>query len=274
MKKSFVSLLAFTAVTFGMVSCGGTQKKEAKQDVEKEAVIAGEVSKDLLAVELKLEVKSFCKDFPASTLPQKLKTGEVKISVSNTDFMLPISKLAELNTKTQKARALGMYFADANVLKAMGKPMTEIDAVLTKLVTDLDMPFAIDIMKEANATANDKVEMEKYVAARDKFIDAMIDNDKTDVLLEIAGGMSVEYGLIYANPSLVIKGEAVTEGLSKNMEKRLDMLMEITNDLAKYYPDVQFMGKTIEPLKDMMIPLELARESKSEIEAMRDTLLK
>lgn len=258
-----------------MVSCGGSQKqKAAKEDVEQQAVIAGEVSKDLLAVELQVEVKSFLKDLPTPTLPEQLSTGEVQISLANTDFMLPMNKMSELNTKTQKARAMGMYVTDASILKAMKKPVKEIKNVLVKLATELDMPFAIDIMNESMPNDNSKEEIAKFVTARDKFIDAMVDNNKADVLIEILGGMSVEYGLIYANPGLVVKGEAVTEGLSKNMEKRLDMIMEITNDLAKYYPDLQFMGKTIEPLKDMMIPLELARESRAQIEEMRATLLK
>ena len=94
MKKSFVSLLTLAAISFGMVSCGGNKSQDAAQNVEEEAVIAGEVSKSLLTAELKDEVTRFLKDMPSSDLPYKLSTGEVSISVANTDFMLPIAKLA------------------------------------------------------------------------------------------------------------------------------------------------------------------------------------
>ncbi len=94
MKKSFVSLLTIAAITFGMVSCNSSKKQDAaEQKVEEEAAIAGEVSKGLLTAELKDEVTRFLKDMPDSELPYKVSTGEVTISVANTDFMLPVSYL-------------------------------------------------------------------------------------------------------------------------------------------------------------------------------------
>lgn len=276
MKKSFVSLLAIAAITFGMVSCNSSKKQEAaEQKVEEEAAIAGEVSKGLLTAELKDEVTRFLKDMPDSELPYKLSTGEVSISVANTDFMLPVSKVSELNTQTQKARACGIYFADLNILKAMKKPTKDIENVLVKLTTDLDIPFAIEIMKESAPANASKEDLAKFMKDQEnKLIDAMMDNDKVDVELELLGGMSVEYAIVYGNPSLVVKGDAVSAGLSENMEKRLEILQQITSDLAKYYPDLNQLGTTIAPLSKMIATVNTARESQKDIQAMRATLLK
>ena len=252
MKKSFVSLLTIAAITFGMVSCNSSKKQDAaEQKVEEEAAIAGEVSKGLLTAELKDEVTRFLKDMPDSELPYKVSTGEVTISVANTDFMLPVSKVSELNTQAQKARACGIYFADLNVLKAMKKPTTDIENVLVKLTTDLDIPFQ-----------------------ENKLIDAMMENDKADVELELLGGMAVEYAIVYANPGLVVKGDAISAGLSENMEKRIGIIQQITADLAKYYPDLEQLGTTIAPLSGMVATINTARESKAKIEEMRANLLK
>ncbi|WP_455624900.1 hypothetical protein [Parabacteroides sp.] len=276
MKKSFVSLLTIAAITFGMVSCNNSKKQEAaEQKVEEEAVIAGEVSKGLLTAELKDEVTRFLKDMPDSELPYKVSTGEVTISVANTDFMLPVSKVSELNTQAQKARACGIYFADLNVLKAMKKPTTDIENVLVKLTTDLDIPFAIDIMKESAPANASKEELSKFMKDQEnKLIDAMMENDKADVELELLGGMAVEYAIVYANPGLVVKGDATSAGLSENMEKRLEILQQITADLAKYYPDLDQLGTTIAPLSGMVTTVNMARESKAKIEEMRASLLK
>ena len=276
MKKSFVSLLTIAAITFGMVSCNSSKKQDAaEQKVEEEAAIAGEVSKGLLTAELKDEVTRFLKDMPDSELPYKVSTGEVTISVANTDFMLPVSKVSELNTQAQKARACGIYFADLNVLKAMKKPTTDIENVLVKLTTDLDIPFAIDIMKESAPANASKEELSKFMKDQEnKLIDAMMENDKADVELELLGGMAVEYAIVYANPGLVVKGDAVSAGLSENMEKRLEILQQITADLAKNYPDLDQLGKTIAPLSDMVVSVNMARESKAKIEEMRTNLLK
>ena len=276
MKKSFVSLLTIAAITFGRASCNSSKKQDAaEQKVEEEAAIAGEVSKGLLTAELKDEVTRFLKDMPDSELPYKVSTGEVTISVANTDFMLPVSKVSELNTQAQKARACGIYFADLNVLKAMKKPTTDIENVLVKLTTDLDIPFAIDIMKESAPANASKEELSKFMKNQEnKLIDAMMENDKADVELELLGGMAVEYAIVYANPGLVVKGDAISAGLSENMEKRIGIIQQITADLAKYYPDLEQLGTTIAPLSGMVATINTARESKAKIEEMRANLLK
>ena len=276
MKKSFVSLLTIAAITFGMVSCNSSKKQDAaEQKVEEEAAIAGEVSKGLLTAELKDEVTRFLKDMPDSELPYKVSTGEVTISVANTDFMLPVSKVSELNTQAQKARACGIYFADLNVLKAMKKPTTDIENVLVKLTTDLDIPFAIDIMKESAPANASKEGLSKFMKDQEnKLIDAMMENDKADVELELLGGMAVEYAIVYANPGLVVKGDAISAGLSENMENRIGIIQQITADLAKYYPDLEQLGTTIAPLSGMVATINTARESKAKIEEMRANLLK
>ena len=277
MKRSFVSLLTIAAISMSLISCNNAKKENAtpEQQMEQEAVIAGEVSKNLLTAELKDEVTRFLKDMPDSDLPYKLSTGEVEISVANTDFMLPTSKANELNTPAQKARACGIYFADLNMLKAMKKPTTEVESAILKLTTDLNIPFAVEIMKESAPANASQEELNKFLKDQeDKLIDAMAQNDKIDVQMELLGGMAVEYAYIYGNPGLVVKGDAVSAGLSDNMTNLLDILQEITADLAKYYPDMQVLGETIAPLKDMVVSVNEARASKDKIGAMRDTLLK
>ncbi len=275
MKRSFVSLLAVAAIVFGLASCNNKAKQEEAAKTEKEAVIAGEVSKSLLTEELKTEVTQFLKDMPQSDLAYKLATGEVTISVANTDFMLPVSAAADLSTQSQKARACGMYFADLNILKAMKKPTADVENVLVKLTTDLNIPFVIDIMKESAPEGATKEEVNAFMKAQeDKLIDAMMENDKADIEIEMLGGMSVEYAYLLANPGLVVKGDAVSAGLSENMLKRLDTLNQIVSDLSKYYPDLAQLGTTIAPLKDMVSSVNAARAAQKEIGAMRDALLK
>lgn len=276
MKKSFVSLLTVAAITFGMVSCNSNAKKaEEAAKTEEAAALAGEVSKGLLTEELKAEVTQFLKDMPQSDLAYKLATGEVTVSVSNTDFMLPVSKAAELNTQAQKARACGMYFADMNILKAMKKPTSDVENTLVKLTTELNIPFVIDIMKEAAPANATKEEVNAFMKAQEnKIIDAMMQNDKADIEVEMLGGMSVEYAYLLANPGLVVKGDATSAGLSENMMKRLETLQQIVGDLAKYYPDMAKLGETIAPLKDMVVSVSAARAAQKDIATMRENLLK
>ena len=128
MKKSVLSMLAVAALVFGMTSCNGAKKtSEEAEKTEEAAVIAGKAPKDLLTEELK--------HMPDSDIPYRLSTGEVKVNVGDIKYMVPVGKAAELSTPTQKARALGMYMADYNVLKAIGKPTAEVEGVIAKLAT-------------------------------------------------------------------------------------------------------------------------------------------
>ena len=275
MKKNFISLLAIAAIAFGMASCGGGTKQNTAESVEQEAVIAGEVSKSLLTAELKDEVARFVKDMPESDLPYKVSTGEVSVSVAETDFMLPVSKVSELNTQAQKARACGIYFMDLSVLRAMNKPTGEVESALAKLATDLDIPFAIDIVKASAPAGASKEELGKFLKEQEaKLADAMVDNDKVDIEIELLGGMSAEQAVIYANPGLVIKGDATSAGLSENMTNRLGTLGQIVSDLGQYYPDLAELQETIAPLGELVSSVGKARESKAQIEGIRAALLK
>ncbi|MEG1748847.1 MAG: hypothetical protein RR249_04065 [Tannerellaceae bacterium] len=276
MRKNFISLLTMAAFVVGFSSCNGNSKKaEEAATTEEAAVIAGSVSKSLLTEELKTETTQFLKDMPDSDLAYKLATGEVKASIAKTNFMLPVSKAAELNTQSQKARACGIYFADLNTLKAMGKPTSEVENTLVKLTTDLNIPFVIDIMKESAPAGASKEELNKFLNAQeDKLIDAMMENDKADIELEMLGGMSVEYAYMLGNPGLVIEGDAVSAGLSDNMAKRLETLTQIVNDLSQYYPDLAQLSTTIAPLNDQIVSISAARAAQKDIATMRDNLLK
>ena len=142
MKKSVLSMLAVAALVFGMTSCNGAKKtSEEAEKTEEAAVIAGKAPKDLLTEELKQETIQLLKDMPDSDIPYRLSTGEVKVNVGDIKYMVPVGKAAELSTPTQKARALGMYMADYNVLKAIGKPTAEVEGVIAKLATDLNVSF-------------------------------------------------------------------------------------------------------------------------------------
>ena len=88
------------------------------------------------------------------------------------------------------------------------------------------------------------------------------------------GAASAEYACLIANPTLVVKGDATSAGLSANMEKRVSMLEEVVADLANYYPDLKQLGETISPLKTKVATIQDARAANADITAIRDSLLK
>lgn len=276
MKKSVLSMLAVAALVFGMTSCNGAKKSnEQAEKTEEAAVIAGQAPKDLLTEELKQETIQLLKDMPDSEIPYRLSSGEIKVSVGDAKYMLPVAKAAELTTPTQKARALGMYMADYNVLKAIGQPTADVEGVIAKLATDLNVSFVLEILKEEAPKGAAKEELQAFMKAQEnKIIDKMGDENKIDVEVEMLGAASAEYACLVANPSLVVKGDATSAGLSENMEKRVSMLEEVVADLSNYYPDLKQLGETISPLKEKVATIQSARAANSEIMGIRDSLLK
>ena len=182
MKKSVLSMLAVAALVFGMTSCNGAKKtSEEAEKTEEAAVIAGKAPKDLLTEELKQETIQLLKDMPDSDIPYRLSTGEVKVNVGDIKYMVPVGKAAELSTPTQKARALGMYMADYNVLKAIGKPTAEVEGVIAKLATDLNVSFVLDILKEQAPKDATKEQLQAFLNAQeDKIIEKMAAENKVD----------------------------------------------------------------------------------------------
>ena len=270
MKKSVLSMLAVAALVFGMTSCNGAKKtSEEAEKTEEAAVIAGKAPKDLLTEELKQETIQLLKDMPDSDIPYRLSTGEVKVNVGDIKYMMPVGKAAELSTPTQKARALGMYMADYNVLKAIGKPTAEVEGVIAKLATDLNVSFVLDILKEQAPKDATKEQLQAFLNAQeDKIIEKMAAENKVDAEVEMLGAASAEY------PTLVVEGDATSAGLSTNMEKRVSMLEEVVADLAAYYPDLKQLGETIAPLKEKVASIQSARAANAEIMGIRDALLK
>ncbi len=277
MKKSFISLLSVAVILFGLSSCGGGKKakEDAAAKTEEAAVVAGNVPKSLLTEEVKAETIQLLRDMPDSELPYRISTGEIKIGVGDLQYMVPVSKAAELTTPAQKARACGMYFTDYCVLKAMGQPTAEVENVLVKLTSDLNVTFVMNILKEEAPQNASKEEFGKFLQSReDKILDEMASNDKIDIQIEMLSGIAAESACIYANPTLVVEGDATSAGLSDNMMKRLETLSQITSDLTVYYPDLKELGETINPLKDKITSIQTARDSNAEIMAIRDALLK
>lgn len=275
MKKSILSMLAIAAIVFGMASCNGAKKANEAQTTEDSAVVAGNVPKDLLTVELKQETTKLLEDMPSSDIPYRLSTGDIKIAVGNTKYMLPVSKAAELTTPAQKSRALGIYIADINIQKVMKQPTTELESAISKLAADLNVTSVLDILKEPMPVKTTKDELNTFMKNQEKkIVDKLAEENKMDVAVEIMGGAAAENACLLANPSLVIKGDATSAGLSDNMVKRIDILGQVISDLSNYYPDLKQLSETITPLKEKVATIQAARAANADIMAIRDALVK
>lgn len=277
MKKSFISMFTVAAVVFGMASCNGAKKTndDDAAKTEEAAVIAGNIPKDLLTEELKTETIQLLKDMPDSDVPFRISTGDVKVGVGDVKYMLPIAKAAELTTPAQKARACGMYMADYSVLKSMKQPTADVEGVLVKLTADLNISYVLDVLKQAAPANATKEQMQAFLKDQeDQIIQKMADDNKIDAEVEMLGGLSAEYACLMANPTLVVKGDATSAGLSDNMVKRVEILNQIVADLAAYYPDLTQLGTIISPLKEKVATIQDARAANAEIMGIRDALLK
>jgi len=275
MKKSILSMLAIAAIAFGMASCNGAKKANEAQTTEDSAVVAGNVPKDLLTVELKQETTKLLEDMPSSDIPYRLSTGDIKIAVGNTKYMLPVSKAAEITTPAQKSRALGIYIADINIQKVMKQPTTELESAISKLAADLNVTSVLDILKEPMPVKTTKDELNTFMKNQEKkIVDKLAEENKMDVAVEIMGGAAAENACLLANPSLVIKGDATSAGLSDNMVKRIDILGQVISDLSNYYPDLKQLSETIIPLKEKVATIQAARAANADIMAIRDALVK
>jgi hypothetical protein len=270
-----MGLLAVAAFIFSLTSCSGTKKAndDGASQAEDAAVAAGSVPKTLLTEEVKTETVQLLKDLPDSEIPYRIATGEVTIGIGSLNSLLPVSKAAELTSTAQKACAAGIYLADYSVLKALGQPTTEIESVLAELTSALNITYVLNILNKPAPAS--KEEFGAFLREQeDQIIQALAADDKVDVQIELFSGIAAELAVVYANPSLVVQGDATSAGLTDNQTKRLEILGQITADLTAYYPDLAKLGEILQPLKDKVTSVRTARESNAEILAIRDALLK
>ncbi|MDR1344733.1 MAG: hypothetical protein LBJ39_05200 [Tannerellaceae bacterium] len=275
MKQSTISLLIASALVFSLASCNGAKKTNEAATTEEEAVIAGSIPKSLLTEEVKAETIQLLSELPDSDIPYRIATGEVKIGIGDLNYMLPASKASELTTNAQKARAAGIYFADYNILKALGQPTAETEAVLAKLTADLNIVYVTNILRQEAPPVTDAQSFGKFLNEQeDRIIMELAADDKIDVQIELLSGITAELAALYANPSLVVQGDAVSAGLTENQMKRLEILGQIVGDLSAYYPDLAQLGEILAPLNDKLTSIQAARNANAEIIAIRDALLK
>jgi hypothetical protein len=276
MKRSMISLL-IAAFIFSWTSCGGVKKTndEETAQIEKEAVIAGSIPKALLTEELKMETIQLLKDLPDSDIPYRIASSEVKIGITNLNYMLPVSKASELTSAVQKACAAGIYFADYNVLKALGQPTAGVENVLAKLTSDLNITYILSLLQKQAPAPTSPEEFGKYLNEQeDQIIQELAADNKIDIQIELFVGIAAELAVVYANPSLVVQGDATSAGLTDNQLKRLEILSQIIVDLTVYYPELEELGNIISPLKEKVTSIQTARDANAEIIDIRDTLLK
>ena len=277
MKKSFICLLTASAMMFGMSSCGGGKKAQQEEAAKTEsaAAIAGQATKSMLTEELKQETIQFLKDMPESDLPEKLASGEVSIGVADLKYMLPVAKAADLSTPSLKARALGMYLSDYMVLSSIGQPVKGLEGVIGKLVADLNITYLNDIFaRELPANASPAERKAFYNKSEADVIEKLANDGKINLAVEILGGTTSEFACLLANPSLVVKGDATSAGISENMEKRATLLLEVVSDLSSYYPELSDLGTKISALQGKLATISSARANNSAILSTRDSLLK
>ncbi|MDR0536898.1 MAG: hypothetical protein LBH04_02445 [Tannerellaceae bacterium] len=266
MRKHHIRLLIVALLTVSLASCTGKKNKENAQ--ENAAAQAGLISKAVLTEELKSETVQLLKDMPDSDIPQRIAAGEITIGLANFDYMLPTATAAEATSSLQKARALGVFLADYNLLKVLGQPVEEVEAALTKLASDLDVTFIL------NNRAGSPTEPLDFRSQQENIINTLAEKDKIDIAVEILGGIIVENACLYANPSLVVKGDVTyAETLSTNMLKRFDIIGEVIDDLATYYPDLKGLRETIAPLGDKLSSVNVARAARADIIDVRNKLL-
>ena len=88
-------------------------------------------------------------------------------------------------------------------------------------------------------------------------------------------GISADAIRLYERENHTVKSNMTAlHDHTKDMQKIIGIIQQITADLAKYYPDLEQLGTTIAPLSGMVATINTARESKAKIEEMRANLLK
>lgn len=263
-----VAMVAFTAC--------GNKKKSAQQADGKAEQTFEQVQ---LEAHIQMQVDSIAAMF-ADKLPsgaeEQLMSGKMVLSEKakqiKPTYLIDPASTQKLSTLMQKYRAIAMLTVDMKVAEAYDMAADEYKAALSKLIADINDPA----FKQFNASAPHSAE--KYSDDIRTLYQNEAKNGRLNLFWELNGAIMIEtLYLATRNSDMLLK--YVTDDDAANLTLRLFLITQSVDQLVAYYPELESMSKSLEPLQvlNSMDKAELRSqliEMKGQLEVIRNGLLK
>lgn len=268
--KRILSIIAIAAVCLSAVSCGQGNSKKKKAEAASVKSQAELQQEALVKIHLDSISADLNKIKPVAII-SSIKDGKVTLTdaekMVKPDYLMAPGVASDLQTLSQKYRAVAILGIDSEVAKLYDMPVADYEATLSKLLVDVD-----------DAALKDVVTSDDVFAAFDGFYTSSKENDRVSLFWDASAAAIVEQLYIASQNSDKFLS-SFTDQTASDFTYHISLLTIAIEDLASINPEYAALNEAIKPIIVInAVSVDQFKEqlasAKEGIAASREALLK
>ena len=256
MKK--LSILALAAIVFA--ACGGN--KSANTEAETDTLKSFE--QEQIEASIKMHFDSIAAEFSKMEQPKFVKETKDGITLTKEekqvkpDYLLAPAIADEATTLAEKYRIISALSVDKRIANLYEMPVEDYEKAITKLAADIDDP-SFKVIDNAGSLFETSSEL----------YDAMNQNGRINYFWQIASAALVEQLYVVSQNKEKFLS-TFTDETAANVTFRIILILDATNRLSQYDPEIQPIATALAPLEHLNATT--VDELKAQVDDMNDEI--
>ena len=237
MKK--LTILALAAIVFA--ACGGNNSA----NVEAETDTLKSFEQEQIEASIKMHFDSIAAEFSKMEQPKFVKETKDGISLTKEEkqvkpnYLLAPAVADEATTLAEKYRIISALSVDKRIANLYEMPVEDYEKAITKLAADIDDP-SFKVIDNAGSLFETSSEL----------YNAMDQNGRINYFWQIASAALVEQLYVVSqNKDKFLS--TFTDETAANVTFRIILILDATNRLSQYDPEIQPIATALAPLEHL-----------------------
>ena len=237
MKK--LTILALAAIVFA--ACGGNKSA----NVEAETDTLKSFEQEQIEASIKMHFDSIAAEFSKMEQPKFVKETKDGISLTKEEkqvkpnYLLAPAVADEATTLAEKYRIISALSVDKRIANLYEMPVEDYEKAITKLAADIDDP-SFKVIDNAGSLFETSSEL----------YDAMNQNGRINYFWQIASAALVEQLYVVSQNKEKFLS-TFTDETAANVTFRIILILDATNRLSQYDPEIQPIATALAPLEHL-----------------------
>ena len=256
MKK--LTILALAAIVFA--ACGGNKSA----NVEAETDTLKSFEQEQIEASIKMHFDSIAAEFSKMEQPKFVKETKDGITLTKEekqvkpDYLLAPAVADEATTLAEKYRIISALSVDKRIANLYEMPVEDYEKAITKLAADIDDP-SFKVIDNAGSLFETSSEL----------YDAMNQNGRINYFWQIASAALVEQLYVVSQNKEKFLS-TFTDETAANVTFRIILILDATNRLSQYDPEIQPIATALAPLEHLNATT--VDELKAQVDDMNDEI--
>ena len=256
MKK--LTILALAAIVFA--ACGGNKSA----NVEAETDTLKSFEQEQIEASIKMHFDSIAAEFSKMEQPKFVKETKDGITLTKEekqvkpDYLLAPAIADEATTLAEKYRIISALSVDKRIANLYEMPVEDYEKAITKLAADIDDP-SFKVIDNAGSLFETSSEL----------YDAMNQNGRINYFWQIASAALVEQLYVVSQNKEKFLS-TFTDETAANVTFRIILILDATNRLSQYDPEIQPIATALAPLEHLNATT--VDELKAQVDDMNDEI--